>query len=84
MGLGAYFGVSMAKKEAFLKGHKEDTENVDINTISDSLYVDMKQVTIPQNFIAYDDDIYSDRKMVYEEDYPKIDVTRKYNIAKAI
>ncbi|MBF8456929.1 PspC domain-containing protein [Kaistella sp. G5-32] len=82
MGLGAYFGVSMAKKEAFLKGHKEDTENVDINTISDSLYVDMKQVTIPQNFIAYDDDIYSDRKMVYEEDYPNIDVTRKSNITK--
>ena len=62
------------------RGHKEDIENIDINTTSDSLYVDMKQVTIPQNFIAYDDDIFSDKKMVFEEDYPSIDVSRKSNI----
>lgn len=80
MALGAYFGVSMAKKEAFLKGDKEDIENVNINTNSDSLYVDMKQVNIPQNFIAYDDDIFSDKKIVFEEDYPSVDVTRKSNI----
>lgn len=80
MALGAYFGVSMAKKEAFLKGDKEDVENVDINTTSDSLFVDMKQVTIPQDFTAYDDDIFSDRKSVYEGDYPVVDVTRKSNI----
>lgn len=82
MALGAYFGVSMAKKEAFLKGDKEDIENVDINTASDSLFVDMKQVTIPQNFTAYDDDIFSDKKTVFEEDYPSIDVTRKSDITK--
>jgi phage shock protein PspC (stress-responsive transcriptional regulator) len=80
MALGTYFGLSMAKKEAFLKGDKEDTQNVEISTTSDSLYVDVKQVTIPQNFTGYDDDIYSDRKMVYEEDYPSVDVTRKTNI----
>ena len=77
MALGAYFGLSMAKQEAFIKGDKEDIENVDINTTSDSLFVDMKQVVIPQNFTAYDDDIYSDKKFVYEEDYPSVDVTRK-------
>jgi hypothetical protein len=81
MALGAYFGVSMAKKEAFLQGDKEDIENVNINTTSDSLYVDMKQVNIPQNFIAYDNDIFSDKKMVFEEDYPSVDVTRKSNIS---
>ena len=80
MALGAYFGVSMAKKEAFLKGDKEDIENVDINTTSDSLFVDMKQVMIPQNFTPYDDDIFSDKKMVFEGDYPSVDVTRKSNI----
>jgi len=80
MALGAYFGVRMAGKEAFLKGDKEDTQNVDINTTSDSLYVDMKQVVIPQNFTAYDDDVFSDKKMVYEEDYPSVDVTRKSDI----
>lgn len=80
MALGTYFGLSMAKKEAFLKGDKEDSQNVEISTISDSLYVDMKQVNIPQNFTAYDDDIFSDKKMVYEEDYPSVDVTRKSDI----
>jgi hypothetical protein len=80
MALGVFFGLSMAKKEAFLKGNKEDIENIDISTTSDSLYVDMKQVIIPQNFTAYDDDIFSDKKMVFEEDYPSIDVSRKSNI----
>ena len=80
MALGAYFGVSMAKKEAFLKGDKEDIENVDINTTSDSLFVDMKQVMIPQNFTPYDDDIFPDNKSVFEEDYPSVDVTRKSDI----
>lgn len=82
MGLGAYFGVSMAKKEVFLKGHKEDVENLAIVTNSDSLYVDVKQVVIPQNFIAYDDDIFSDRKTVFEEDYPSVKVVRKSNVSE--
>lgn len=81
MALGTYFGLGMAKNEAFLKGDKEDTENVNINTTSESLYVDMKQVIIPQNFTAYDDDLYSDKKMVFEEDYPSVDVTRKSDIS---
>ncbi|MFC3161121.1 hypothetical protein ACFOEQ_24195 [Chryseobacterium arachidis] len=80
IGLGAYFGVSMAKREAFLKGHKEDTEEVAINTTSDSIYVDMKQVSIPQNYIAYDNDLYSDKVSVYKEDRPYVEVTRKADV----
>lgn len=80
MALGAYFGLSMAKTHSF-NGHKEDTENVSINTTSDSLYVDVKQVTIPQNFKGYNNDLFSDKKMVYEEDYPSVDVTRNANIS---
>jgi phage shock protein PspC (stress-responsive transcriptional regulator) len=78
--LGSYFGLNMAKKEMFLKGHKEDTEEVAINTASDSLYVDVKQIAIPQNFIGYQDDLYSDKKSVFERDYIYVDVTRKANI----
>lgn len=78
--LGSYFGFSMAKKEMFLKGHKEDTEEVSINTQSDTIYVDYKQVTIPQNFKGYDDDIYSDKVSVYEKDWIHVDVTRKADI----
>jgi len=80
IGLGTYFGLSMAKREMLFKGHKEDTEEIAINTTSDSIYVDVKQVAIPQNFVGYDNDIYSDKISVYEEDYIYVEVTRKENI----
>ena len=75
-----YFGISMAKRDMFFKGHKEDTEEIAIPTESDSIYVDIKQITIPQNFIGYDDDIYSDKISVYEKDWVHVEVTRKENI----
>ncbi|MDQ1097036.1 MULTISPECIES: PspC domain-containing protein [Chryseobacterium] len=78
--LGSYFGVSMAKREMIFKGHKEDTEEIAINTKSDTLYVDVKQVTIPQNFTAYDDDLYSDKASVYHKDWIHLDVTRKADV----
>lgn len=77
IGLGVYFGISLAKKNLMYKGSKEEVENVAINTTSDTVYVDMKQVSIPQNYKAYDDDIYSDKKSVYEKDYVYVEVTRK-------
>lgn len=78
--LGSYFGVSMAKREMLFKGHKEDTEEIAIDTKSDTLYVDVKQVTIPQNFTAYDDDLYSDKISVYKKDWIHLDVTRKADV----
>ncbi|WP_345992597.1 PspC domain-containing protein [Chryseobacterium sp. Chry.R1] len=78
--LSTYFGVSMARKDMFLKGHKEDTEEVSINTTSDSVYVDMKQIVIPQNFLGYDDDLYSDKVNVFQKDWIHVDVTRKADI----
>ena len=80
IGLGTYFGISMAKKNLIYKGSKEDVENVAINTTSDTLYVDVKQINIPQNFKAYDDDIYSDKKTVYEKDYISVEVIRKPDV----
>ncbi|MFL9833507.1 PspC domain-containing protein [Chryseobacterium terrae] len=80
IGLGTFFGLSMAKREMAFKGHKEDVEEIAINTTSDSLYVDIKQITIPQNFTGYDDDLYSDKKSVYNRDYIYVEVTRKENI----
>ncbi|WP_439479811.1 PspC domain-containing protein [Chryseobacterium aquaticum] len=75
-----YFGISMAKKDMFFKGHKEDTEEIAISTNSDSIYVDVKQIAIPQNFTGYEDDIYSDKISVYEKDWIHVDVTRKADI----
>ena len=80
IGLGTYFGISMAKKDMIYRGSKEDVENVAINTTSDTVYVDVKQINIPQNFKAYNNDIYSDKRSVYEEDYISVDVTRKADI----
>lgn len=78
--LGSFFGLNMAKKEMFLKGHKEDTEEVSINTNSDSLYIDVKQIAIPQNFTGYDDNLYSDKVSVFRKDWPDVQVTRKADI----
>jgi hypothetical protein len=64
----------------FLKGHKEDTEEVTINTKSDSIYVDFKQVNIPQNFRGYEDDLYSDKVSVFEKDWIHVEVTRKADV----
>ncbi|MDR6464406.1 PspC domain-containing protein [Chryseobacterium sediminis] len=80
IGLGTYFGISMAKKDMIYRGSKEDVENVAINTPSDTVYVDVKQINIPQNFKAYNNDIYSDKRTVFEEDYISVDVTRKPDI----
>lgn len=80
IGLGTFFGVSMAKREMLFKGHKEDTEEIAINTTSDTIYVDMKSITIPQHFTAYDDDLFSDKISVYEKDWIHVDVTRKTDI----
>ncbi|MDQ1855048.1 MULTISPECIES: PspC domain-containing protein [unclassified Chryseobacterium] len=80
IGLGTYFGISMAKKDMIYRGSKEDVENVAINTTSDTVYVDVKQINIPQNFKGYNNDIYSDKRTVYEEDYISVDVTRKPDI----
>lgn len=78
--LGTYLGVNIAQKEMKYKGVKEDTENIAMNTTSDTIMVDVKNVVIPQNFEAYDNDLFSDKKTVYRMDHPYIDVTRKDNL----
>ena len=81
--LGTYFGINMAEKNMFFKGDKEETENISINVKpTDSLILEKKQVSIPANFTGYDSDIFSDKKTVYEEDYPNVDITRNPNIAQ--
>ena len=73
----------MAKIDMSYKGDKEETENISINVQpTDSLIIDKKQVNIPANYTAYDDDIFSDKKMVFEEDYPNVEVVRNPNITQ--
>lgn len=68
---------SAAKYNSQYSGDNEESENIAIITNSDSLYVDLKKVQIPLNFKSYWNDVYSDSKTVYKEDYPRVDVIHK-------
>lgn len=80
IGLATFFGVSFAKNKMIYQGHKEETEEIAITTTSDSIILDQKQVIIPANFTAYNDDIFSDKKTVYDEDYPDVEIIRKDDV----
>ena len=80
IGLSIYFGINMAKKEMFYKGYNEDTEEIAVNSTSDTLYIDIKKIDIPTGYKAYDDDIFSDKKGVFEQDYPQVRVTKKNDV----
>ncbi len=73
----AVTGFSAIKFKSQYSGQNDDTQNIALNTTSDSILVDVNKVVIPQNFKAYWDDVYSDGKTIYKEDYPQIDVIRK-------
>ena len=77
IGLAAFSGFSALKYKTQYSGHNEETENVAINTESDSIVLDVKKVAIPQNFKSYWDDVYSDGKTIYKEDWINVDVKRQ-------
>ena len=78
--LGIYFGFLVSKKELIYSGNNVQEEQVSINTQSNVLTLDLKRVEIPQNFRAYGDDIFSDRKKIYKEDYPDVYITRRHDV----
>ena len=80
IGLATFFGVSFAKNKMIYQGHKEETEEIAITTTSDTIILDQKQVAIPSNFTAYNNDIFSDEKTVYDEDYPDVEITRRDDV----
>ncbi len=77
LGLGLYFGISVAKQDMLYKGQNQDEQNMAINTTSDSIYIDIQNVKIPAAFTAYDNDLFSDKKSVFLGDEPVVEVTRK-------
>ena len=78
--LGIYFGFLVSKKELIYSGNNVQEERVSINTQSNVLTLDLKRVEIPQNFRAYGDDIFSNRKKIYKEDYPDVYITRRHDV----
>ena len=77
---GVYFGLSVQKKELIYSGNNFQEERVSINTQSNVLTLDLKRVEIPQNFRAYGDDIFSDKKKIYKEDEPDVYITRRNDV----
>ena len=78
--LGVYFGFLVSKKQLIYSGNNFQEERVSINTQSNVLTLDLKRVEIPQNFRAYGDDIFSDKKKIYKEDEPDVYITRRYDV----
>ena len=78
--LGIYFGFLVSKKQLIYSGNNVQEERVSINTQSNVLTLDLKRVEIPQNFRAYGDDIFSDKKKIYKEDYPDVYITRRHDV----
>ena len=78
--LGVYFGFLVSKKQLIYSGNNFQEERISINTQSNVLTLDLKRVEIPQNFRAYGDDIFSDKKKIYEEDYPDVYITRRNDV----
>ncbi len=74
---GVLFGFKAFQYKTQYSGNIDASENVAISSPSDTIFVDLKKVAIPQTFKAYGNDIFTDRKTVYMEDYPNLDVTRK-------
>ena len=78
--LGVYFGLSVSKKQLIYSGNNVQEERISINTQSNVLTLDLKRVEIPQNFKAYGDDIFSDKKKIYKEDDPDVYITRRNDV----
>ncbi|AQX05075.1 PspC domain-containing protein [Elizabethkingia meningoseptica] len=72
-----FIGYSASKANFRFNGHNEEVENISITTKSDSIILDSKKVIIPENFRSYISDIYSDKKTIFEETYPYVNIERK-------
>lgn len=81
IGLGAYFGVEMSKKEMIYAGRNEEKENIAIKSANETIELGIKKVEIPEQLTPYDNGrIYSDKKRVFDKESISIDVIRKTNI----
>ena len=74
-------GFTATKMFTKYSGDNDETQNIAINTKSDSILVDVKKVEIPANYKSYFGDYFSDGKTIYQQDYPYIEVKHQ-NIAQ--
>lgn len=71
-------GATFTKYVKNYSGDKEEIENLNLETTpTETLYIGLQKVSIPKNFKPYWDDVFSDGKKIYKEDYPYIKITHK-------
>ncbi|SDD87532.1 PspC domain-containing protein [Riemerella columbipharyngis] len=73
---GLVLSTLIIKGSKVYSGKKQDTENIAINTPSDTLFVGINKIHIPESAEDYDN-IFTDKKTVYDGDNPDVEVSRK-------
>lgn len=75
-----YIGVEKARQEAMYVGNSQEEENVNIVANENVLELDIKKVNIPQNFVAYGRNIFTDEKRVFERDRPDVEIIQSNTV----
>lgn len=82
IGLTIYLSVDVIKQEKKYSGNNEISENISINTTSDSLHIEMKNISIPEDFKSFRNGVYFyNDKTIYKKSsyflHTDVNVTRK-------
>lgn len=82
IGLTIYLSVDVIKQEKKYSGNNEISENISINTTSDSLHIEMKNISIPEDFKSFRNGtyFYNDKTIYKKSSYflhTDVNVTRK-------
>lgn len=82
IGLTIYLSADVIKQEKKYSGNNEISENISINTTSDSLHIEMKNISIPEDFKSFRNGtyFYNDKTIYKKSSYflhTNINVTRK-------
>lgn len=75
-----YLGVEMSQKQIFYASENYQEENISLPSGSKILELEVQNLSIPQNFKNYGQDIFSDKQKVFEKDRPEVYVIQKENI----
>ncbi|QCX53941.1 PspC domain-containing protein [Elizabethkingia sp. JS20170427COW] len=75
-----FIGYSVSTTKMNYSGENEEVENIAINTTSDTLSIETKKVSISPNFKNYIGDVYSDKKTIFEKDWPSISIKKRADV----
>lgn len=80
LGTSVYLGVEASRRNMIYTGVNVEEENIVVSVADNVIEIDVKKINIPQNFIAYGLDVFSDKNRVFKRESPKVYITRKPEI----